>query len=127
MGTAGKRLLLVEDDRFLRRACEASLRQRGYDVLTAADGEEGLRLARTETPDLVLLDLLLPKLTGLEVLRSLRGDAATRELPVLILSNSSREQDVSEITRLGVAGYLVKADLSLKALGDRVARILEGA
>jgi DNA-binding response OmpR family regulator len=127
MGTAGKRLLLVEDDRFLRRACEASLRQRGYEVLTAADGEEGLRLARTETPDLVLLDLLLPKLTGLEVLRSLRGDAATRELPVLILSNSSREQDVSEITRLGVAGYLVKADLSLKALGDRVARILEGA
>jgi DNA-binding response OmpR family regulator len=127
MVTAGKRLLLVEDDRFLRRACEASLRQRGYDVLTAADGEEGLRLARAEKPDLVLLDLLLPKLSGLEVLRSLRGDAATRGLPVLILSNSSREQDVSEITRLGVAGYLVKADLSLKALGDRVARILEGA
>ncbi len=127
MGTAGKRLLLVEDDRFLRRACEASLRQRGYDVLTAADGEEGLRLARAETPDLVLLDLLLPKLSGLEVLRSLRSDAATRDLPVLILSNSSREQDVSEITRLGVEGYLVKADLSLKALGDRVARILEGA
>jgi DNA-binding response OmpR family regulator len=127
MGTAGKRLLLVEDDRFLRRACEASLRQRGYDVVTAADGEEGLRLARAEAPDLVLLDLLLPKLSGLEVLRSLRGDAATRDLPVLILSNSSREQDVSEITRLGVAGYLVKADLSLKALGDRVARILAGA
>jgi DNA-binding response OmpR family regulator len=127
MVTAGKRLLLVEDDRFLRRACEASLRQRGYDVLTAVDGEEGLRLARAETPDLVLLDLLLPKLSGLEVLRSLRSDAATRELRVLILSNSSREQDISEITRLGVAGYLVKADLSLKALGDRVARILEGA
>jgi DNA-binding response OmpR family regulator len=127
MGGVGKRLLLVEDDRFLRRACEASLRQRGYDVLTAADGEEGLRLARSATPDLVLLDLLLPKLSGLEVLRSLRGDAATRALPVLILSNSSREQDVSEITRLGVEGYLVKADLSLKALGDRVARILGGA
>ena len=119
MGRVGQRLLLVEDDRFLRRACEASLRQRGYDVLTAADGEEGLRLARAEAPDLVLLDLLLPKLSGLEVLRSLRGDAATRALRVLILSNSSREQDVSEITRLGVEGYLVKADLSLKALGDR--------
>ena len=114
MGRVGQRLLLVEDDRFLRRACEASLRQRGYDVLTAADGEEGLRLARAEAPDLVLLDLLLPKLSGLEVLRSLRGDAATRALRVLILSNSSREQDVSEITRLGVEGYLVKADLSLK-------------
>jgi DNA-binding response OmpR family regulator len=127
MGTAAKRLLLVEDDRFLRRACEASLRQRGYDVLIAADGEEGLRLARSEALDLVLLDLLLPKLSGLEVLRSLRGEAATRDLPVLILSNSSREQDVSEITRLGVAGYLVKADLSLKALGERVAQILAGA
>ena len=54
MTDTGKRILLVEDDRFLRRACEASLRQRGYTVTTAADGEEGLRLARSERPDLVL-------------------------------------------------------------------------
>jgi len=124
MASAGKRVLVVEDDRFLRRACEACLQQRGFRVLVAVDGEEGLRLARAEKPDLVLLDLLMPKLGGLDVLRSLKGAPDTREIPVLVLSNSSRQQDIEEITRLGVVGYLVKADLSLQALGDRVTQIL---
>jgi CheY-like chemotaxis protein len=119
------RVLVVEDDRFLRRACEASLRQRALDVTVAADGEEGLRLARTERPDLILLDLLMPKMSGLDVLRALKADDATRGIPVLILSNSSRQQDVDEIMRLGAVGYLVKADLSLKELGDRVVGILQ--
>jgi len=122
--TAG-RILLVEDDRFLRRACEVSLRQRGFVVTTAADGEEALRKVRAEVPDLILLDLLMPKMTGTEVLKALRAEEATREIRVLILSNSSREQDVEEIKTLGVSGYFVKADLSLQALGDMVARLLE--
>jgi two-component system phosphate regulon response regulator PhoB len=126
MGTAPKRILLVEDDRFLRRACEASLRQRGLTVTTAADGEEGLRLARSERPDLILLDMLMPKLSGLEVLRALRGDAETRNVPVLILSNSSREQDIAEVTTLGVSGYFVKSNLSLQELGELVGRLLTG-
>ncbi len=126
MTNTGKRILLVEDDRFLRRACEASLRQRGYTLTTAADGEEGLRVARAERPDLVLLDMLMPKLSGLDVLRALRGDEATRALPVVILSNSSREQDVLEVTKLGISGYFVKSNLSLQELGDKVDRILRG-
>jgi CheY-like chemotaxis protein len=122
--TAG-RVLLVEDDRFLRRACEVSLRQRGFVVTTAADGEEALRKVRAEVPDLILLDLLMPRMTGTEVLKALRAGEATKEIRVLILSNSSREQDVEEIKTLGVSGYFVKADLSLQALGDMVARLLE--
>jgi DNA-binding response OmpR family regulator len=125
MTTTTKRILLVEDDRFLRRACEASLRQRGFTVIAAADGEEGLRQARTEHPDLILLDLLMPKLAGVEVLRALKADPEAKSIPVLILSNSSREQDVSEVISLGAVDYWVKADLSLKELGDRVARLLE--
>ena len=121
----GRRILLVEDDRFLRRACEVSLRQRGFVVATAADGEEALRQVRAEVPDLILLDLLMPKVTGIEVLKALRADEATREIRVLILSNSSREQDLEEIKALGVSGYFVKADLSLQELGDRVTRLLE--
>jgi len=126
METRGKRILLVEDDRVLRRACEASLRQRGFTVLSAADGEEGLRLAQAESPDLVLLDLLMPKLPGIEVLRALKSEATTRAIPVLVLSNSSRERDVEQVTDLGAVGYLVKADLSLEELGERVTRLLEG-
>jgi two-component system phosphate regulon response regulator PhoB/two-component system alkaline phosphatase synthesis response regulator PhoP len=125
MMTTAKRILLVEDDRFLRRACEASLRQRGFTVIAAADGEEGLRQGRAEHPDLILLDLLMPKLAGVEVLRALKADPETKAIPVLILSNSSREQDVSEVISLGAVDYWVKADLSLKELGDRVARLLE--
>jgi CheY-like chemotaxis protein len=120
-----RRILLVEDDRFLRRACEGGLRQRGFIVLAATNGEEGLRLARAETPDLILLDMLMPKLSGLEVLRALKAEEATRGIPVLVLSNSSREGDMQEAMRLGVVGYLVKADLSLQELGDRVTQLLE--
>jgi CheY-like chemotaxis protein len=126
MTASAARVLVVEDDRFLRRACEASLRQRGLDVITAADGEEGLSLAQSEHPALVLLDLLMPKMSGLEVLRAMKADDKMRGIPVLVLSNSSRQQDVDEIMRLGAIGYLVKADLSLQALGDRVIRILQG-
>ena len=122
--TASKRILLVEDDRFLRRACEVGLRQRGYTVESAVDGEEGLRAVAAAPPDLILLDLLMPKVTGLEFLRKLRADPSTQSLAVLVLSNSSREQDMEEITQLGVVGYYVKADLSLQELGERVAELL---
>ena len=119
------RILLVEDDRFLRRACEVSLRRRGFSVTLAGDGEEALRQVRAERPDLILLDLLMPKVTGIEVLRTLRADPTTKEIPVLILSNSSREQDFEEIKKLEVSGYFVKANLSLQELGDQVTRLLE--
>lgn len=125
METTAKTILLVEDDRFLRRGCEVSLRRRGYTVLTAADGEEALRAIRAEAPALILLDLLLPKVTGLEVLRALRSEEKTRAVPVLVLSNSSNERDVEEVRALGIAGYLVKANLSLQDLGDHVGRLLE--
>ncbi len=125
MATAGKRILIVEDDRVLRRACEGSLRQRGFVVLTAADGEEGLRVAQAERPDLVLLDMLMPKRCGMDVLRALKTDPATRHIRVLILSNSSRDLDMQQVLSLGAVGYLVKANLSLQELGDQVSRILE--
>jgi two-component system alkaline phosphatase synthesis response regulator PhoP len=119
-----KRVLLVEDDRFLRRAGEAVLLRRGLTVMLAVDGEEALALARREQPDLVLLDMLMPRRSGIEVLRELRAQPETRALRVLVLSNSSREQDVEEAERLGVEGYWVKAEMSLNELGDRVVALL---
>jgi len=124
--SGGGRVLLVEDDKFLRRACEASLRQRGFDVVAATDGEEGLRLAREQPRfDVVLLDLIMPKVPGIEVLRALKADPATASIPVVILSNSSREEDKHEAVRLGAVGYYVKANLSLKELAAQVGALLE--
>jgi CheY-like chemotaxis protein len=122
---AARSVLVVEDDRFLRRACEVSLRQRGFTVLTAADGEVALAMIQAELPGLVLLDLLMPRMSGLELLRRLRAEERTRALPVLVLSNSSREEDVAELERLGITAYLVKANLSLEELGETVKRLLE--
>jgi two-component system phosphate regulon response regulator PhoB len=117
-------ILVIEDDRFLRRACEVSLQQRGFAVQSATDGEAGLALARASKPDLILLDLLMPRVSGIEVLQRLRADSETAGIPVVILSNSSREEDKARAAELGAVGYYVKANLSLRALGDAVANLV---
>ncbi len=122
-GLSGK-ILLVGDDRFLRKACEATLTQRGFAVVTAVDGVEGLQLARTTRPMVILLDLLMPKMPGLEVLRALKADPNTAATPVLILSNSWREEDKNVVIGLGAAGYYAKANLSLRELAQTVQRLV---
>ena len=119
-------ILLAEDDRFLRKAAETTLRRHGFTVFTAVDGEEALSLARAETLDLILLDLIMPKRQGFEVLRALKADAATSQIPVVILSNLGQESDVQAALRAGAAAYLVKADLSLEDLIKRVEEVLQG-
>jgi len=123
MATA-KKVLLAEDDRFLRRACETALTRRGITVIAAEDGERALALIRSEHPDLILLDLLMPKKTGIEVLRAIKADPATKDIPVLILSNSSRELEMQNAQDLGVVDYLIKANLSLQELAERVAALV---
>ena len=125
MAEAGRRILLVEDDRFLRKAAEAALRRNGFTVLTATDGEEALRMARAEIPDLVLLDLIMPKMQGFEVLRALKQEPATAAVPVVVLSNLGQDSDVRQALEGGAAAYLVKANLALDELVRRVQEILE--
>ena len=121
------RILLIEDDKFLRKACEVSLKKRGLTVITATDGEEGLQMAHTGAPDLILLDMLMPKLSGFETLAALKQDDQTRGIPVVMISNSSIDSDIQKAKELGAAGYLVKASLSLQELGNHVFSYLEGA
>ncbi len=125
MSVTKKKILLAEDDRFLRRACETALTRRGMTVVAAEDGEQALALIRSERPDLILLDLLMPKMTGIEVLRALKADAGISSIPVLILSNSSRELEMHDAEKLGVIGYFIKANFSLQELVDRIAEMVE--
>ena len=119
------RILLIEDDQFLRRACEVALKKRGFTMITAVDGEEGIRKAQSEIPNLILLDMLMPKLSGMDTLKELKKHEATRGIPVVILSNSSVDADIKKAKALGAIGYLVKASLSLQELADHVISYLE--
>ncbi len=118
-----KRILIVEDDRVLRRACEAGLRKRGFEVTTAEHGAIGLQLALAGSFDLVLLDMLMPVMNGIEMLRALRSQEQGPPVPVVVLSNSSTLGARNETDRLGVSGYLVKASLSLEGLAQMVASL----
>ena len=121
------RIVLAEDDRFLRRACETKRKQCGFEVHSAVDGEEAVAVTRQVLPDLLLLDLLMPKLDGLGVLRALRALPETKDLRVVILSNSSKELEMSNASELGAVAYWVKANMSLQELCDRVQKLLASA
>jgi DNA-binding response OmpR family regulator len=127
MNDQPRRILVAEDDRFLRKAAEMALKRRGYTVLTAANGEEALRTAQSALPDLVLLDLIMPKLNGFDVLQALKKDAPTAQIPVIILSNLGQERDVQQAMEAGAAAYLIKTDLSLQALVERVEEALSAS
>jgi DNA-binding response OmpR family regulator len=124
MSNPSRKILVAEDDRFLRRAAESALRRHGFNVVTACDGEEALRLTRQERPDLILLDLIMPKLQGLEVLRELKQDAETSSIPVIILSNLGQEQDSKSAAEMGALDYWVKANIGPNEMGKRVADLL---
>jgi CheY-like chemotaxis protein len=124
MNGEARRILVAEDDRFLRKAAEMALKRQGYTVLTAANGEEALRTARSVLPDLILLDLIMPKLNGFDVLQALKKDAPTAHIPVIILSNLGQDRDVQQALDAGASAYLIKTDLSLQGLVQRVEEAL---
>jgi CheY-like chemotaxis protein len=117
-------ILLAEDDRILRKAGEATLKKKGYTVIAAVDGEDALAKAREHKPDLILLDVIMPKLQGFEVLASLKQDSSTRDIPVIMLSNLQEESDIRKAADAGALGYLVKSNVQLDTLAAKVAEIL---
>lgn len=110
-------ILLVEDNRIQRLVNERILHKAGYNVLYAADGEEALRLARQTIPDIILLDMLLPKLGGREVMQALRGASATAQIPVLVFSRLPQSNE-EKLKKEGAAGYFQKARLVAKGDGE---------
>jgi CheY-like chemotaxis protein len=103
-------ILLVEDSKFLRIATERVLSKAGYTVVSAADGEEALSMAITRLPNLILLDMLLPKLSGPDVLRSLKRDSRTAHIPVVVLSGLPQTNE-RKLVKDGAAGFLEKGAL----------------
>ena len=109
-----KKILFIEDESVMQKAVSEFLGVKGYQIVSALDGELGLRAAQAEKPDLILLDIILPKKNGFEVLKDLKSGADTKSIPVIVLTNLSEMGDIGKILELGVTTYLVKSDQSLK-------------
>lgn len=118
------RVLLVEDDSFLRDLISQKMKKEGFTVIEAVDGEESLRKAATENPHIILLDLILPGADGFEILRKLRAEQATSTVPVIVLSNLGQKEDVEKGIRLGATDYLVKAHNTPGEIIDKIKTIL---
>ena len=117
-------VLLVEDSKLLRLAGERALHRAGYQVLAAADGEQALSLARENHPNVILLDMLLPKLSGLEVLRTLKTDAQTKDIPVIVLSSLAQANEAKLLAE-GAAAFFEKSEHMLQDDYSELLRKLE--
>ncbi len=107
------KILLIEDSKFQRIANERALVKAGYSVIQAGDGEEGLRVARKDIPDLILLDMMLPKVSGLDVLRALKADVLVKHIPVIVLSGLGQGNE-TKLLKEGAAAFVTKSEKSLE-------------
>ncbi len=119
------RVLLVEDDSFLAEMYVTKLSIEGFEVSRAEDGEKGARLAQKELPDLILLDILLPKKDGFEVLEILKKDTATINIPVILLTNLSQKEDIDRGLKLGAVDYLIKAQFMPSEVVEKIKKHLK--
>ena len=108
MGNNEKAILVVDDEKNIRELVKFNLESRGFKVIEAADGEEALNLVKTMAPDLIILDLMLPKIDGLEVCRILKGDPSTKKLPIIMLTALGDEIDKIVGLEMGADDYITK-------------------
>lgn len=121
-----KRILVVDDEIYIVHILEFTLTMEGYEVLTAADGEEALRRLEQDRPDLVVLDIMMPKVDGYEVLRRIRADEEFHQLPVILLSAKGRPLDRETGLEIGADDYIVKP-FSPRRLLEKIQDLLERA
>jgi len=119
-----KKILFIEDESALQKTFGEILKQEGYEMISALDGETGLRLAASQKPDLILLDLILPKVHGFEVLKKLKEDKETKDIPIIVLTNLEGIGDVDKAIELGAKTYLVKAQYTLEEVLEKIKKAL---
>lgn len=112
--------MIADDESLIRQAYTDGFTRAGFDVQTAVDGVEALEKIHSAPPEIILLDIIMPRKTGFDVLKELKSDSKLKSIPVVILSNLSQATDEVEVRRLGASDFFVKSDFSLKELVDRV-------
>lgn len=120
-----KKILIVEDDKFLRELISQKLLKEGYDISEAVDGVRAIEVLKTERPDLILLDLILPGIDGFEVLTKIKGDANVAKIPVIVLSNLGQKEDIERGIKLGANDYLIKAHFTPGEIIEKIKGIIK--
>ena len=120
-----KKILFIEDERRFQETLGAKLQGEGYEVFSAFDGESGLEMAEEKKPDLILLDLILPKKDGLKVLEALKAKPDLSVIPVIVLTNLENGEDIEKCLSYGVRSYLAKANYTLDEISQKVKEVLK--
>lgn len=119
-----KKILVIDDDQFFAKTLESALPKEKYSLVYAEDGEVGLAKLESEKPDLIILDLMMPKLDGTEFLKRLRDSKDFGKIPVLVSSNLSSVKKISDVMAMGAIGYVIKSDESLESIVQDIERVL---
>lgn len=119
------KIIIVEDDVSLQKTLQEYLSADGFEVFCASDGEEGVRIASEQMPDLMLLDIILPKMDGYEVIKAMKGNEKTKKIPIMLLTNLGGVRDVEKALELGATTYLIKSDYKLEEIVKKVRDIIE--
>ncbi|MBI5621608.1 response regulator [Candidatus Falkowbacteria bacterium] len=125
-GNTKQTILLVEDDAFLAGMYKTKFEMEGFAVVTADDGLKGFQLAKDKKPDVILLDILLPKMDGFEVLDKIRASKDTSAIPVILLTNLGQKEDVKKGLERGANGYLIKAHFMPSEVVQKIKSVLAG-
>ncbi|MCK4553458.1 response regulator [Candidatus Parcubacteria bacterium] len=120
-----KKVLLVEDDKTISLMYKTKIETGGFEVLTADNGADGLKLAKEQKPDIIMLDVILPQLDGFSVLEELKKDTSTKNIPVVMLTNLGTEEDKEKGKKLGAIDYLVKASLTPAQVEENIKQYLK--
>lgn len=119
-----KKVLIIEDDATLRNVLVEFMKEEGIDASFASDGEDGLKKVKEIKPDLVLLDIILPKKDGYEVMKEIRGDVLTKNIPIILLTNLGGLNDIEKALAMGATTYLVKGDYQVKEIIEKIKEVL---
>lgn len=119
------KILIIEDDDFLRSLAVTKLEKEAFEVFMAGEGKQGLELAQSHIPDLIILDLMLPIMSGFEVLKALKASATTQDIKIIVFSNLGEESDIKTCLDLGANDYLVKANFTLDELVEKIKGLLK--
>jgi CheY-like chemotaxis protein len=120
------KVLIIEDDPLMSRMYQKIFKFEGYEVESAANGEEGLEMVKVGKPTLILLDIMMPKMNGLQVLEKLKLDSETKGIPVIMLTNLAGQQDAETALSKGAVKYIIKSEFEPKEVANMVKEILAG-